>query len=81
MKMPCYHNLEKYLTEYIEGTGIAADSKGPRFRTLGRKTKQLTRTPLPRVNAYAMIQRRATEAGINTKIGNHVSAPQGSRCI
>jgi integrase len=69
--MPCHHNLEKYLTEYIEGTGIADDPKGPLFRTLGRKTKQLTRTPLPRVNAYAMIQRRAADAGIDTKIGNH----------
>jgi hypothetical protein len=32
------------------------------FRTIRRKTKQLTRTSLPRVNAYAMIQRRATTA-------------------
>jgi site-specific recombinase XerD len=70
-EMPCHHNLEKYLTEYIEGSGIADDPKGPLFRTLGRKTKQLTRTPLPRVNAYAMIQRRAADAGLNTKIGNH----------
>ena len=70
-EMPCHHNLEKYLTDYIEGAGLAADPKGPLFRTIGRKTKLLTRTPLPRVNAYAMIQRRAAAAGIATKIGNH----------
>jgi integrase len=70
-EIPCHHNLEKYLTEYIDGTGIADDPKGPLFRTIGRKTKQLTRTPLPRVNAYAMIQRRAADAGVTTKIGNH----------
>jgi site-specific recombinase XerD len=70
-EMPCHHNLEAYLTAYIEGTGIAADPKGPLFRTLGRKTKQLTRTPLPRANAYAMIQRRTANAGIATRIGNH----------
>jgi integrase len=69
--MPCHHNLEAYLTAYIEGAGLAADPKGPLFRTLGRKTKLLTRTPLPSVNAYAMIQRRAADAGIATKIGNH----------
>src|ERR1700759_1093299 len=62
-EIPCHHNLEAYLTAYIEGTGIAADPKGPLFRPLGRKTKQLTRTPLPRANAYAMIQRRAANAG------------------
>jgi site-specific recombinase XerD len=70
-EMPCHHNLEAYLTAYIEGSGIADDPKGPLFRTLGRKTKLLTRTPLPRANAYAMIQRRAADAGIATKIGNH----------
>jgi hypothetical protein len=39
---------------YIDGTGIAADPKGPLFRTIGRVTKQLTRTPLPQANAHAM---------------------------
>ena len=65
------------MTEYIEVTGIADDHKGPLFRTLGRKTKQLTRTPLPRVNAYAMIQRRAADAGIDTKSAIIVSALPG----
>jgi len=70
-EMPCHHNLETYLEAYIEAAGIADDPKGPLFRTIGRKTKTLTRTPLPRVNAYAMIQRRAAAAGIEAKIGNH----------
>jgi integrase/recombinase XerC len=70
-EMPCHHNLEAYLTAYIEGAGLADDPKGPLFRTIGRKTKTLTRTPLPRANAYAMVQRRAAEAGLATKIGNH----------
>jgi site-specific recombinase XerD len=70
-EMPCHHNLETYLEAYIEAAGIADDPKGPLFRTVGRKTKLLTRTPLPRVNAYAMIQRRAAAAGIEAKIGNH----------
>ena len=26
--MPCHHNLEAYLTAYLEQTGIANDSKG-----------------------------------------------------
>lgn len=70
-EMPCHHNLEAYLEAYIDGAGLAADPKGPLFRTIGRKTKQLTRTPLPRVNAYAMVRRRATDADIEAKIGNH----------
>jgi site-specific recombinase XerD len=69
--MPCHHNLETYLTAYLEQTGIMGDEKGPLFRTIGRGTGQLTRTPLPQANAYAMIGRRAATAGIATKLGNH----------
>jgi site-specific recombinase XerD len=69
--MPCHHNLETYITAYIDGVGIAEDPKGPLFRTIGRGTGLLTRTPLPQANAYAMIGRRAAAAGIATKLGNH----------
>ena len=69
--MPCHHSLEEYLTAYLEQTGIMEDGKGPLFRTIGRGTAKLTRTPLPQANAYAMIARRATAAGIATKVGNH----------
>jgi integrase len=51
--------------------GSARDPKGPLFRTIGRGTGQLTPTELPQANAYAMIRRRATSAGIATKLGNH----------
>ena len=69
--MPCHHNLETYLLAYIEGAGLAEDPKGPLFRTIGRGTGLLTRTPLPQANAYAMIGRRTAAAGIATKLGNH----------
>jgi site-specific recombinase XerD len=52
-EMPCHHNLETYLHAYLEGDGISADPKGPLFRTIGRTTGQLTRTPLPQANAHA----------------------------
>jgi site-specific recombinase XerD len=69
--MPCHHNLEQVLTAYLDGAGLAADFKGPLFRTIGRGTGQLTRSSLPQANAYQMIRRRAEAAGIKTKIGNH----------
>jgi site-specific recombinase XerD len=76
-EMPCHHNLEAYLDAYIQGCGLADDPKGPLFRTIGRGTKQLTRTPLPQPNAYEMIGRRAAAAGIKTKIGNHTFRATG----
>jgi integrase len=69
--MPCHHNLEEYLTAYLDGADLRGDAKGPLFRTIGRGTGKLTRTVLPQANAYAMIGRRAAAAGIATKLGNH----------
>ncbi len=54
-----------------------SDPHGPLFRTIGRGTGQLSNTPLPQANAYAMIQRRARAAGIRTKIGNHTFRATG----
>jgi len=75
--MPCHHNLDEYLAAYLDGAGLRDDPKGPLFRTIGRVTTQLTRTPLPQANAYAMIRRRAASAGIATKIGNHTFRATG----
>jgi integrase len=69
--MPCRHNLEEYLTAYLDGAELRGDPKGPLFRTIGGGTAKLTRTVLPQANAYAMIHRRAAGAGIATKLGNH----------
>jgi site-specific recombinase XerD len=69
--MPCHHNLEEYLTAYLDGADLRSDPRGPLFRTIGRGTSKLTRTVLPQANAYAMIGRRAVAAGIATKLGNH----------
>ena len=70
--MPCHHNLEAYLTAYINGAGLAEDPKWPLFYTIGRgKGRSLTRTALQQAEAYLMIARRAAAAGIATMIGNH----------
>jgi integrase len=76
-EMPCHHNLEAYLHDYVDGCGLASDPKGALFRTIGRGTDALTTTPLPQANAYAMIRRRAAAAGIETKIGNHTFRATG----
>jgi integrase len=39
--MPCrHHNLEEYLTAYLDGAVLRDDAKGPLFRTIGRGTRQ-----------------------------------------
>jgi hypothetical protein len=44
--MPCNHNLEAFLDEYLKASGIAVDSKGYLFRTTPGKSKVLTGKPL-----------------------------------
>jgi hypothetical protein len=73
--VPCHHNLEEYLTAYLDGADLRGDSKGPLFRTIGRGTGKLTRTVLPQANAYAMIGRRAAAVGIATRLSNTVPVP------
>lgn len=76
-QMPCHHNLEAYLSAYIEGCGLASDPRGPLFRTISRKTRGLSATPLPQANAYQMVRRRAATAAIATRIGNHTFRATG----
>ena len=70
-EMPCHHNLEEYLSAYINETNLRDDPKGFLFRTIGRGTGQLTSSPLVQANAHAMIQRHINKSGIATKVGNH----------
>ncbi|MGV7245521.1 tyrosine-type recombinase/integrase, partial [Caballeronia sp. M23-90] len=76
-EMPCHHTLEAYLHAYLDGTSIGDNAKSPLFRTIRRGTGQLSDTPLPQANAYAMVRRRALAVGIDTKIGNHTFRATG----
>jgi integrase len=76
-EVPCHHNLELYLDEYITAAGIAADKEGPLFRTAAGKTGELTGNAMWQQDAYRMIQRRAADAGIKTRIGNHTFRATG----
>ena len=75
--MPCHHNLEIYLHEYMDGAGLAGDPKALLFQTYSRATGRLTGDALPQANAYAMIQRRARAVDVTTKIGNHTFRATG----
>ena len=55
-EVPCHHNLEQYLDEYIAASGIARDPDVPLFRASGRETGK--RDPMRQQDAYRMIQRR-----------------------
>lgn len=63
--MPCHHNLEEYLSAYLDGTGLRNNPQAPLFQTIRRGTHELSGQPLPQANAHAMVRRRVA-AGIGT---------------
>jgi site-specific recombinase XerD len=75
--MPCHHNLETYLHDYIEAAGLADDKEGPLFRTSYRRTGTLTDRTMTQSDAWRMLQRRARAAGIPTAVCNHTFRATG----
>jgi site-specific recombinase XerD len=75
--VPCHHNLEHFLDEYMAAAGIAGGVNGYLFRTTMRRSDILTENPLHQQDAYRIIQKRAKAAGIETKIGNHTFRATG----
>ena len=76
-QMPCHHNLEAYLDEYVEAAQIAGERKGPLFRAAIGKTGKLAAKPLSRTDIWYMVRRRAADAGIATAIGCHTFRATG----
>jgi len=69
--LPCHHNLEHYLADYIAAASLAEEPKTPLFRSAKGKTGQLTDKPMAQADVYQMIRRRRLKAGIGTQIGCH----------
>jgi site-specific recombinase XerD len=76
-EVPAHHNLEAYLDAYIEAAGIAAERKGPLFRTTLGKTQVLTINPMTRTDVFRMVKRRAKDAGISDRVCCHTFRATG----
>jgi site-specific recombinase XerD len=76
-EVPAHHTAEKYLDEYIEAAGIADEKSKPLFRTTRGNSRELTTRAMSRFDAYKMIQRRAEDAGILSKIACHTFRATG----
>src|SRR5580704_6914290 len=70
-KMPAHHTLEEYLDAYLDAAGIASNRKSPLFQTATRRGEGLTGKPMLPADVWRMVQRRASKAGIETRIGCH----------
>lgn len=69
-ELPCHHNLDQYLEEWVAASGLGAEPQAPLFPAL-RHGRLTGRAPLAQANVHMMIQRRARAAGLKTKISAH----------
>jgi site-specific recombinase XerD len=76
-EVPCHHKLEQFLDEYIAAAGLDGDEDGPLFRTSAGRSGTLTSNAMYQQDMFRMIRRRAKQAGIKTKIGNHTFRATG----
>jgi integrase/recombinase XerD len=76
-EMPAHHKLEMFLDAYLDAAGIRDLGRTPLFRSAIGKTGILTDRPMHRVDAYQMVRRRTTEAGLKGKLGCHVFRATG----
>lgn len=70
-EVPVHHKAEDFLDVYLEACGIAGEKNAPLFQSAGGKGRSLTGTAMSRFDAWAMVKRRAKEAGISAEISPH----------
>lgn len=70
-EVPVHHKAEDFLDAYIEAAGIADEKNTPLFRSAGGRGRSLTKNEMSRFDVWAMVKRRAKEAGIQEEISPH----------
>lgn len=74
-EMPCHHNLDDYLHAYLETAKPSA--KAWLFCTATGRSSTLSTRPMSQSDVWRMIGRRASQAGIKTRIGCHTFRATG----
>jgi site-specific recombinase XerD len=76
-ELPCHHNLEAWLHEYVTAAGIGDKKKTPLFRSAIGRSGRLSERGLVERNALDLVQRKARQAGVTTAICNHTFRATG----
>ncbi|RVI63891.1 integrase [Sinorhizobium meliloti] len=75
--MPCHHELEDWLSEYLAVAQPPCGASAWLYRSIDKHSKVLSDRSLEHANAYAMVKRRAKQAGIETCVTNHTFRATG----
>jgi len=75
-EMPLHHSAEEAVLAYMDAADLHGEKNMPLFRTLDRH-RNLTENRTYRQHAFAMIRRRARQAGVGSAICNHTMRATG----
>ena len=70
-EIPCRHDLQGFIFEYVAAAGIADQKHGPLFRSAVRRERRLTLAALPANDMCKMVKRRLQDAGLPGQISPH----------
>lgn len=76
-EVPAHHNVEAYLDEYLEASGIADADRAPLFRSAIGRSGSLSDKRMSRKDALAMVKRRARVAGLPIRTSCHTFRATG----
>ena len=79
LEIPCHHQFENYLVDWLEGAGIKNQAEAPLFQSFtgGPQSRVLSGRPLTQAMVWEMVQRRAGAAGLKTRVCNHTFRATG----
>jgi integrase len=75
--VPVHHLAEEYLDAYLDAAGLREHRKGPLFRSVKGRTRQLTDHAIERTEVWEMIRRRAADAGLSPTLCCHTFRATG----
>ena len=70
-EIPCRHDLQVFIGEYLAAAGIANEKNGPLFRSVVRREKRLTLRPIPANDICRLVKRRLKDADLPLRISPH----------
>ena len=76
-EVPAHHKVVEYLDAYLQAAGLGGQIDTPLFRSVQGKGCLLTDRSLSRHDAYRMVRRRASKAGLKHRIGCHTFRATG----
>lgn len=70
-EIPCRHDLQGFVLEYLDAAGIHGEKAGPLFRSAVRREKKLTGQAMTANDMCRMVKRRLKDAGLPGRLSPH----------